>query len=399
MKPTIGLYKNDRYLKQHEAKIIDIDGMNLILNETIFFPTGGGQACDRGSINGYEVVSVYEKGDFIYHEMKDVSMFETGDTVELQIDWEYRFENMQRHCGEHILSGKIFQVCSGVNKGFHMGEDYMTIDIDIPEISWETCMQAELLANEVIWKNEDIIYHHFDTKEEAENFPLRKALNIERDITIVSVGDLNNPSDSVACCGTHPEKAGEVGIIKIYKTEKNKNMTRIYFDAGKKAYCNFVKKQEVLNLLNARYSSDDSTLIEKIDIADGKKQEIKDELNAIKNNMIMEFCERVLREQETAGYSEIFDAPAIIKMINGFSSKSYEPLVRMLKKDMRAVLVVPVSEENTVLLYSNGKFDCGAYVKSNASLVECKGGGSPVNARMVFGDFEAMDRFIKSVIR
>ena len=116
----------------------------LVLDSTIFFPTGGGQSCDLGTINGVEVIDVFEKENIVYHILKgcDASI-ETGDTVSLEIDWDRRFDNMQRHCGEHILSGIFFRLFGGVNRGFHMGEDYMTIDISLEadenysEINWE----------------------------------------------------------------------------------------------------------------------------------------------------------------------------------------------------------------------------------------------------------------------
>ena len=263
---TKRLFKEDVYMKEAEAVITSLSETNdgkvaLTLDRTIFFPTGGGQSCDRGTIAGFKVTDVYEDeaaDDIIHIVDASPADFETGTAVYLILDWEHRFDNMQRHCGEHILSGMFFREYGGVNRGFHMGDQYMTIDISLearPEftsITWDMAKHAEECANEAIWQNQPVITRHFDTKKEAQNLPLRKALALEKDITIVCVGSVENPSDCVACCGTHPAAAGQVGLIKIFKVEPNKGMFRIYFEAGKRA---FLKYQQELDTLTALSNS------------------------------------------------------------------------------------------------------------------------------------------------
>ena len=224
---TKRLFKDDVYLKNAQACITslsEVDGKALVtLEQTIFFPTGGGQSCDQGTINGLRVLDVYQDAQNIYHLVDTTADgLKTGQQVVLNLDWEHRFDNMQRHCGEHILSGIFHREFGGVNRGFHMGDKYMTIDISLEDdpaftkITWDMAMLAELEANKVIWQNLPVITRHFEDRSEAESLPLRKALNIDDDITIVCVGSIENPSDCVACCGTHPSSAGQVGMIKIY---------------------------------------------------------------------------------------------------------------------------------------------------------------------------------------
>ena len=209
---TIKLFQSDVYKRSTEAIVSNIDrnvahnSISIVLDQTVFFPTGGGQSCDLGTINGIKVVDVFEKDDILYHILEGCdSTIQVGDKVSLEIDWKRRFDNMQRHCGEHILSGIFFKLFGGVNRGFHMGEDYMTIDISLEaderytEINWDMAMQAELETNKVIWENTPVSVYRFDTKAEAEKMPLRKALNLEKDISIVTIGDISNPADSVAC--------------------------------------------------------------------------------------------------------------------------------------------------------------------------------------------------------
>ena len=117
----------------------------------------------------------------------------------------------------------------------------MTIDIslednpDFKSLTWDMVKKVEMYANEVIWSNAPVITRRYETYEEAKDLPLRKALAIEKDISIVCVGSIDNPSDCVACCGTHPATAGQVGVIKILKLENYKGMFRIYCEAGRRA--------------------------------------------------------------------------------------------------------------------------------------------------------------------
>ncbi|MBO4235293.1 MAG: alanyl-tRNA editing protein, partial [Firmicutes bacterium] len=264
---TKKVYYDDVYMSNGTGNVLEIltskehsSAVSLVLDQTIFFPTGGGQSCDLGTINGLPVIDVREDKDAIYHVVdigdKDVNnIFHVGDEVSLAIDWERRFDNMQRHCGEHILSGIFYKLFGGVNRGFHMGDDYLTIDISLEdkpefkELSMDMCLEAELMANQAIWDNLPVVRKVFDSREEAVKMPLRKALAIDEDISIVTIGDENDPADSVACCGTHPAYAGQVGMIKIYKVEPNKGMFRIFFEAGKRALLAYDKQYDILTKL------------------------------------------------------------------------------------------------------------------------------------------------------
>ena len=233
---TIRLFKEDVYKKEASAKVTSVaerDGKTIVtLDRTIFFPTGGGQTCDLGTIARIPVVDVYEYEDEIYHQLEDGDgtaaahpALAAGDEVNLELDWTRRFDNMQRHCGEHILTGIFYREWGGTNRGFHMGDDYMTIDIALEEearvdsLTWEMCLEAERLTNEVITANLPMITRHFDTFEEAAKEPMRKKLTVEHDITLVGIGKPEYDWGCVACCGTHPSTTGQVGLVKIFKLE------------------------------------------------------------------------------------------------------------------------------------------------------------------------------------
>ena len=306
---TTKLYQIDTYLKEWDARILaakpapEVPGGSakqtaggsadaspqtcylIQLDQTAFFPEGGGQGADHGKVRitgseketVFSVVDVQEDGDLIWHTVclpdpADGSSEPTGELctilsegckVHCILDWDRRFEHMQRHCGEHLLSGAFYRLFGGANHGFHMGQDYMTIDIALEDqspVTLEMAHQAEMLANQAIWDDLPVSVSYFDTREKAEQLPLRKALAFDEAISIVTIGELSEtsdtePADCVACCGTHPSTTGQVALIKIYKVEKYKDMTRIYCDAGRKALTDYQRKHEILTNEANRYSA------------------------------------------------------------------------------------------------------------------------------------------------
>ncbi len=127
------------------------------MDKTIFFPGGGGQSHDRGTIGGFPITGSYEEGEDIFYNIDGVVA--PGEEVHCVLDWDHRFDNMQRHCGEHILSGMFYREYGGVNKGFHMGEDYMTVDISLEDseeydvLTYEMAIHAQNCTNRAIWEN------------------------------------------------------------------------------------------------------------------------------------------------------------------------------------------------------------------------------------------------------
>lgn len=389
------LFKEDVYLREATSKITSVisrdDKTFVTLDQTIFFPTGGGQSCDGGKLGDFDVVDVFEEGEDIFHRIvgEEALNLNTGDEVKLSIDWDRRFDNMQRHCGEHILSGVFYQLYGGVNRGFHMGEDYMTIDISLEEnpefdkISWEMAKEAELRANMVIWENLPVITRHFDSKAEAAELPLRKALAFNEDITIVCVGNVDNPADCVACCGTHPSTSGQVGMVKIYKVESNKGMFRIYFEAGQRAFRQYQERFDVLTTLENRLSAGISDLLNKYDAQQEKNKDVRNQLYHLKKSVIKREVEEIKREI----------CPAYVRKYDILSIDDILDIGRELQGAIPTIAFLVHNPSNTVLLFSDS-FDCGKLVKENATIYNGKGGGNKQNARAIFGKKDYVDTFI-----
>lgn len=397
---TVRLFKQDVYMKTAKAQITSVSskaGKTLItLDQTIFFPTGGGQSCDKGTIENINVLDVYEKDDEIYHQIEGTEdVLKLGQTVFLQLDWNHRFDNMQRHCGEHILTGIFHEKFGGVNRGFHMGDQYMTIDISLEgnsefdKITWDMAKQAELAANNVIWQNLPVITRHFDNKRDAENLPLRKPLAIDEDITIVCVGSIENPSDCVACCGTHPSTAGQVGLIKVYKVESNKGMFRIYFEAGKRALEKYQMQFDILTTLENQLSSGTEDLMDKYKAQQEKNKEARTQLHLLKKEVIK-------REVEDIKSLMNSSHQPITRAYNLLSGDDISAIGRELSDSIPKILFLIHKPTLTVFLCSSGKsqIDCGKLVKDNASIYGGKGGGNKTLARAIFNKEEYIDVFI-----
>lgn len=420
---TTKLYQIDTYLKEWDARILAAkpaaDGDCLIqLDQTAFFPEGGGQGADHGQLRlidsdseaVFSVIDVQEDGDLIWHTVclpdpADGSSEPTGELctilsegckVHCILDWDRRFEHMQRHCGEHILSGAFYRLFGGANHGFHMGQDYMTIDIALEDqspVTPEMARQAELLANQVIWDDLPVSVSYFDTRQEAEQLPLRKALAFDEAISIVTIGELSEtsdtePADCVACCGTHPSTTGQVGLIKIYKVEKYKDMTRIYCDAGRKALTDYQRKHEILTNEANRYSASVEEFPEKLRIQEEKMNAVRNELYHLKKAYIKaekEKLDAVLGDIDQSGSkTPVILYPLLhLSMDDAFTmAKSYMGNIRAGKTHPLLLLYVPA--QTSCVLVSDGTVHCGKLVKEYASFYQGKGGGNDVSARAIF---------------
>jgi alanyl-tRNA synthetase len=400
---TTKLYQIDTYLQNWTAEITSAnkyedkdDLWEIMLNQTAFFPEGGGQSCDLGYIGAYEVIDVQESGEQVIHTIKvpeGVQAPSTGMQAECSLDWPRRFDNMQRHCGEHILSGIFFDLFGGVNRGFHMGQDYMTIDIsleakpEITQITYEMALEAELGANKVIWSNAPVTVLRFDSREEAEKMPLRKALAFDEDISIVCVGSVENAADCVACCGTHPSTAGQVGVLKIYKVENYKGMFRIYFEAGQRALNDYRAKHNILTDLSNKYSSSIEDFPAKLKSQEDKLAEAKNELFHIK---------KAFTDNECAKLDEILSQTSEKVVTYNVPQLPLDDTFNMAKRYMSNCnkLIMLYSEKDTsYILVSDGSIDCGKLVKEYASFYKGKGGGNKVSARGIFTSQEDAEMF------
>ncbi|MBQ4340707.1 MAG: alanyl-tRNA editing protein [Firmicutes bacterium] len=381
---TEKLFQIDPYLKQTEAEIVEVSEDTLALDRTIFAPEAGGQASDLGTIDGIDMLHAEEKDGIVYHKMADIpSGFKAGAKVKLELDWETRFDHMQNHCGEHIISGILFTKYGIGNKGFHLGSEFSTLDADMKQMPQEMVDEVERLANKAVFSAVPVTVDMIESKEEAQKLPLRKELKVDEDISIVTIPGI----DCVACCCPHPSDTSQVGLIKIIKAENYKGMTRIYFKCGMRAFEDYKLKHDIITVLNKKYSSEEHNLIENIKIQDNKNNEMRRDLYAMKSKFALMEAERLVADSEKVVSFE-------------YDDQSLDDLKFMAKKIMEITdLPVILSSTScmTVLLTHSGKskLKCGKLVKEFACGFGGKGGGSDTLAQALFSDVEIMRNFVK----
>lgn len=235
---TEKLYYEDSHRKEFDAVVAACEeakeGYKVVLDRTAFFPEGGGQYADTGTLGDVNVLDVQEKGGIVFH-MTDAPL-PVGEAVHGSIDWEKRFESMQQHTGEHIVSGLVHERFGYDNVGFHLGTDYCTMDFS-GSITKEELREIELEANQAVWDNLDIEVLYPD-KETLKSMEYRSKIEIEGQVRIVRVPGV----DTCACCAPHVKKTGEIGCIKLVNMVNYKGGERIFMLCGSRALADYDRK-------------------------------------------------------------------------------------------------------------------------------------------------------------
>ena len=231
MAHTERLYYTDAYLKEFTARVIrtntDPRGVRVYLDRTAFYPESGGQPSDRGTLGGITVLDAVNEGDDVAHIL---ARSPEGEAVAGVIDWERRFDHMQQHTGQHILSAAFEHAGSYKTVSFHLGTESATIDLDSDRVGSKQIEEAEELANRTAFENRPVQIS-FRSAAEAQQLDLRKPTFREGYIRLVEVEGF----DLSACGGTHVSRSGSVGMISIRKVERAKGLTRIEFVCGGRA--------------------------------------------------------------------------------------------------------------------------------------------------------------------
>ncbi len=286
---TERLYDKNAYMQNFNSKVISCDAQKerfaVVLEQTAFFPEGGGQPSDTGKLNEVNVLDVQEKNGVIIHYTDNA--IEAGTDVTGQINWNQRYSNMQNHSGEHIISGIIHEKFGFNNVGFHLGSEDITVDID-GELTKENLRMVERIANQAVYENIDIVAE-YPSPEELKDLEYRSKLDLTENVRIVTIGKY----DKCACCAPHVAKTGEIGIIKILDFERYKGGVRIHMLCGSDALddynCKYDNISEISVLLSAKQCEAASAvkrIINELNEEKRAKSEIKKELIQLKIKLI-----------------------------------------------------------------------------------------------------------------
>ena len=249
---TKKLYYADSHLRSFTAEVLscarDKSGWLTTIDNTAFYPEGGGQPCDRGTLGGAEVLDVREKNGELVHLVS--APLPVGARVEGELDWARRFDLMQQHSGEHIVSGLICARFGCDNVGFHIGAEEVTIDFNA-EIGAEELEEIERVANAYVWENREVEVF-YPTPDELAALRYRSKKALEGEVRIVRFPG----ADCCACCGTHVKRSGEVGLVKLLGARRFREGVRIELVCGGRALKRFARTEaqnaKISNLLSAK---------------------------------------------------------------------------------------------------------------------------------------------------
>lgn len=282
---TKRLCDQDSYLKEFTAKLLrqgcDEDGtFYAVLDETAFYPTGGGQPCDTGFLDGVRVTHVEKDGDEIRHYLAQ-KLDESRSAIHAKIDWERRFDHMQQHAGQHILSAMFDDRLGMRTIAFHMGTDRCTIDLDTVELSEELAEEAETMANSIVLQNL-LIQAKFVDHEDLLRYHLRKAPSVTENIRLVIIEGIDyNP-----CGGTHPVRTGEVGPIKIVGWEAHRSHIRVSFNCGWRSLSLFKDEHRELGQMALFYNIRPEMVLSRTRKLEGQLKTWENECKSLRNRLI-----------------------------------------------------------------------------------------------------------------
>ncbi|MBR3969092.1 MAG: alanyl-tRNA editing protein [Clostridia bacterium] len=275
---TERLYELNAYTKEFKAQVLDCilvdSAYKIVLDKTAFFPEGGGQAADIGTLGGVKVTDVQIEDKTIYHYTK--APIEIGSEVEGILDFERRFNFMQNHTGEHIVSGIAHKLFGVNNVGFHLGEELVTIDFD-KELTREQLNEIEIIANQKVWQNLPV-KAYYPSNEELKNTLYRSKKEIDGEIRLVDIKD----TDICACCAPHVNRTGEIGVIKLLDTERMRGGIRIVLKCGMFALADYQSKYDNISQIAALLSAKQENAFDSVKKLDEKCTLANQKINELK---------------------------------------------------------------------------------------------------------------------
>ena len=366
------LYYLDRYIKEFTAEVVEvkeIDGMyHVALDKSAFFPGGGGQPGDTGFIEIIKVIDVYEDNGVVYHvlEKKPLKIHR----VKCKIDWEKRYDGMQQHLGQHVLSGCFYSLFNANTVSFHMGSESSTVDIE-GFLEEDKIREAERFANEIINQNIEVEFFT-PSKSELKKIKIRRALPKTDDaITIVKIGDL----DINACCGVHPKSTLDLRMIKIKRWEKHKGATRIEFLAGKRAIDDSLRRDSIIATICKSMKCGESEIL---NIISKSAEEIREYQN--ENRMLkLELSKYEIKEMIESA-DKIGDISIIKKIYEKSNLKHIGKLAEKLVENKKTIALFAVKyDDKSNLIFASSKdndISMNELLKDAITLIDGRGGGS-----------------------
>ncbi|WP_020559271.1 alanyl-tRNA editing protein [Thiofilum flexile] len=394
----MNLFLQNAYTSTCEATIhslTEIDGFTAItLNDTIFFPAGGGQLDDKGFINDYEVTQLKKKDNVVHHFIRLPNQLKLGDIVTCKIDFNRRFDLMQQHTGQHILSQCIFRVLHAETLSFQMKEETSTIQIALTDISdlAAALMEAENLANQIITDNLPITILnipiqdslHYNLRKE----PLTQHIDEKGQIRIAKIADF----EVIPCGGTHCTTTLEVGLIKITDIKKQKDKITIDFLCGQRALKDYQVKSDLLKSITALFNTNLAEVEQRI-----KKQLL--ELETLKGNLVQKNKELLSYKAQYAMNSSLAlgdDTQLVNQAFNDLTLNDLKLIAKTMIQNQGYIVLLTNNNDFIIAKSPNLALDIQAIFTKISRLLAIKGGG---DTNMIQGSTTHLSEFTQQFVQ
>ena len=369
---TERLYYSDSHLIEFEARVVDVtDRVSgwtaIVLDRTAFYPTGGGQPSDTGTLNGVRVVECIDDGDKgVLHVVQGAAP-RRGDAVRGRIDWSRRLDHMQQHTGQHILSQSLVTLFKAPTRSFRVLDASCEIDVELNNPTTEVIERAVELANNVIWEDRAITIRNVKSGETAD-LPLRKEPARVGDLRLIEIEGF----DLTPCGGTHAYRTGEVGMIAVRSWERAKGLTRIEFVAGVRALADYRKANKSAREVAALFSTGRDDVPQVAALMVEEQKESNRRIRALEEVVAGVEAEKLLATAADGVVTHIFD---------GRDAESLKKLAHAIVSHPRAVALLGSRDKDTARLVfarsADAVGDMNALMREACAMLDGRGGGRP----------------------
>ncbi len=399
MRPTERLYYSDSHLIEFDARVIDVgervsNWTAVTLDRTAFYPTGGGQPSDTGTLDGARVVECVDEGDRVLHMIHGPTPA-PGSVVRGRVDWPRRFDHLQQHTGQHILSQAFIKLFKAATTSFRVLEDSSEIDIDLKNPTLDGMERAIELANNVIWEDRHINIRMVSAEEAAE-LMLRKESDREGELRLIEIDGF----DLTPCGGTHAHTTGEVGLIAARSWQRAKGLTRIEFVAGRRALEDYRRANKTARAVAALFSAgrDDALKLAERLLLENK--ELHHRVRTLEEIATRFEAEELLASvrSESAGIPGHPEVKIVNRIFAGRDPESLKQLAQALIAHPGTIALLGSGDKETARLVfarsTDSPGDMNALMRRACSIVDGRGGGKSDLAQ---GGGSAVERMAEAI--
>lgn len=372
---TERLYYRDGRLLEFTARvvaIVDSAGKpGVVLDRTAFYPTSGGQPFDTGLLNGVPVVDVVDRKETILHVLGGPAPA-VGAEVLGRVDAERRRDHTQQHTGQHVLSQAFERARSLRTVSFHLGADYCTIDLDTAALDDAAAREAETLANQIVLEDRAVLIH-FAPSDDIDRFGLRKPTARTGEVRIVEIEDF----DRSACGGTHVQRTGQIGPIKIRRWERRGGQTRVEFLCGWRALRDYAARLDATRALAERLSARDSEILPTLGRALDELERLRDEVSRLRDQLLDHEADDLVRS--ATGLRGLPAAGLVVATYENRPPDDLKRLALAVVKKTQAVVLLGSSGDRGHLVFAQQPglpFDMSALLRDAVARIGGRGGGS-----------------------